>query len=491
MSAVITEMTEPTKDKLYTVRLGESLLAEEGSTASGYSTVTCKTIPIKMPSTMYRPSLITNTTPTPDNHKPDLPAQSSTTTTIFPSGSAPGSYELKIEDRKNPTDVYHFEGRGNNASKLYALIYDSETDEYVLDRVDTKFFFKLTSTPSNPDANDLAAQYLHLEFISPIENESGNDNENEDENDNENENENAVLDDGDSDRDSDIDGDGPGGGEGEASAEAEAETIFEKAIDDYGPADPNNPYDWRHYIATSHTRGRFASPSPTPSASNEDEPLIPNPEGEADAPPPTSSSPPTTPTPSRPSRPKPKTKPKSKPKPKPRSRRLKTPPPPPKDEDADNEASDADTDADADVDVDDGVLTIEMDPETRPRRHLGAELARPASAAPISLRSAASSVSPRPHGREAGSGGEGESESEVESDEDADGVEVLPFSSSPPPPVAAADARAPTPGDAEDELEAELAQALELQEGVGGVAAAEVVGGSARRVESSSESEEE
>ncbi|KAI9871892.1 MAG: hypothetical protein M1830_002322 [Pleopsidium flavum] len=183
--------------------------------------------------------------------------------------------------------------------------------------------------------------------------------------------------------------------------------------DDNGDGDEENPYDYRHFIKRRRTSSPDAVEVPTISRA----------------------SPPTD-------------RRTSRAKPKPRPKRAKTPP---KDEDADNE------------DSDDGGLTIEMDPDTKPRR-LGAELVRPSSAAPISLRSAASSVSPH---------GEKESESESESDEDVEALQL-------PSPAAA-----PTPGDAEDELEAELAQALESQEGGG-----EVVQ-DRRRDESSSESEEE
>lgn len=180
-----------------------------------------------------------------------------------------------------------------------------------------------------------------------------------------------------------------------------------------GNGDEENPYDYRHFVKRRRTSSPDAVEVPTISRASP-------------------------PIDRRPSRAKPK----------PRPKRAKTPP---KDEDADNE------------DSDDGGLTIEMDPDTGPKR-LGAGLVRPSSAAPISLRSAVSSVSP--HGKE-------ESESESESDED---VQVLQL----PSPAAA-----PTPGDAEDELEAELAQALESQEGGGEVVPDQ------RRDESSSESEEE
>lgn len=114
-------------------------------------------------------------------------------------------------------------------------------------------------------------------------------------------------------------------------------------------------------------------------------------------------------------------------------------------------------------------MTIEIDPDDKPKR-FGRALARPIGDGPISLRSAANSVSPA--GRE-----------EMEPDENESDADEMP--ERPPSPDTA-----PTPGDDEDadDLEAELEQAMESQadEELGGTEAV-------RRVveESSSESEEE
>ena len=117
-------------------------------------------------------------------------------------------------------------------------------------------------------------------------------------------------------------------------------------------------------------------------------------------------------------------------------------------------------------------MTIEIDPEDKPKR-LGRAFARPIGDGPISLRSAANSVSP--------AGSEG-----VEPDGNESDADEMPERS--PLPDAA-----PTSGDDDDadDLEAELEQAMESQadEEMGGV---EEVGRVGRVVEeSSSESEEE
>ena len=190
--------------------------------------------------------------------------------------------------------------------------------------------------------------------------------------------------------------------------------------------DLDNPYDYRHFLERPDKRRRTSSPEPTSM------PMLLN-----------------SPPPRRPSR--------SKPKPRPRPAQRRQSPVPREEADADNE------------DSDDGGLTIEMDPDDKPKR-LGRAFARHIGDGPISLRSAANSVSPA--GRE-----------DAESDENgSDPVDIQLKSPSP-------DA-APTPGDDEDAdgLEAELEQAMESQadEDMGG-------GQEVRRVveESSSESEEE
>ena len=112
-------------------------------------------------------------------------------------------------------------------------------------------------------------------------------------------------------------------------------------------ADVNNPYDYRHFLK----RRRTSSPEPLPSTT-----LVP-----------------TSPPRNVPVR--------QKPKPRPRPQPKRAPSPAPHQEDADNE------------DSDDGGLTIELDPDAKPRR-INPAFTHDISKGPISLRSAASSVSP-------------------------------------------------------------------------------------------------
>ena len=332
------------------------------------------------------------------NHKPKL-ASTSTKTTITPS-STDNSYNLTITDDANVQATYGYTG-SQQPSEACALIFDPETQSFILDRIDTQFTFNLRSTPNNKSAKALASQHPQLETTAP-DPESGEDD------------------------------------------------LFDEEGQITG--DTNNPYDYRHFLK----RRRTSSPEPI--------------EAPSIAPPVR-----------RPSRAKPKQRPRPQPK------RASTPP---------REEADADNE-----DSDDGGLTIEMDPVTKPRpNRFNGAFAGLAGDGPISLRSAASSVSPamRP-----------ESNSE-ESDEDVSDDMKLPSplgraptpgdddgeeeeeDQSPPPQQQPQ----PQPGQQEDEdddaadLEAELEQALESQadgdEEGGGVEITQ------RYVqESSSESEEE
>ncbi|MCJ1466756.1 hypothetical protein MMC07_005376 [Pseudocyphellaria aurata] len=134
---------------------------------------------------------------------------------------------------------------------------------------------------------------------------------------------------------------------GESEPESNSDDLFDENDPSTG-ADVNNPYDYRHFLK----RRRTSSPEPLPAT-----PLVP-------------ASPPR----HVPARQKPKPKPY-------RAQQKRAPSPPPREEaDADNE------------DSDDGGLTIEFDTDARPRRMI--PFTHDIRNGPISLASAASSVSP-------------------------------------------------------------------------------------------------
>ena len=214
----------------------------------------------------------------------------------------------------------------------------------------------------------------------------------------------------------------------DADAAADKELLRED--DEDMDADSDNPYDYRNWMEDKYkgeTRtstsdsGKEATVQPKPESIEKKAPMA-EPKARALSRKEVSKS-------------RPKFKAKARPGPVPR--------PEQRDDSADDESSDGD------------VLTIEMDPVTKPKRGLGAHL-EPGSNAPRSLHSAASSMSPA---------SKQESSSESDEDEDVDDDVKLPLPVLPREPEPA---HAPSPGmqrdeeedDLEDDLEAELAQAL-------------------------------
>ncbi|KAL2059557.1 hypothetical protein ABVK25_000850 [Lepraria finkii] len=253
------------------------------------------------------------------NYRPKVPTFL-TKSTITPSLGSSQSYNLSLTNTTK-NESFHYKGT-QQPSTSTALVYDQATQSFTLFKIDTEFRFNLTSTSSNKDAASLATQYPQLD---------------------------TTL----------------------AGSNHEEDDLFsEKAEDqdpDTQPSDPNNPYDYRHFL----NRARAAhSPSPAPSQLSS-----PIPHHNLNSPALTASS---AIHPSRPAKPRYRSSHS-------RPRHLS---PNPREEvaDADNEASDND------------VLTIDMGDSitnTRPWRSvLGALNEGGRSSGPISLRSAASSMSP-------------------------------------------------------------------------------------------------
>ena len=239
--------------------------------------------------------------------------------------------------------------------------------------------------------------------------------------------------------------------------------------------DPDNPYDWRHFL---HRR-----------SSSPEEPLVVIEEAPRPAP---SIAPP--------ARRQSRTKIKQRPHHhhhhhRPQPKRASTPP---------REEADADNE-----DSDDGGLTIEMDPVTKPRHRFGNAFGNISGEGPISLRSAASSVSPG-GGLEIDFGGESSQEEEdAEEEEDEENDDDVPDDVKLPSPLAKGvgmpmqgvevEEEDDDAGDLEAELEREMEREAEAdadgdgEEGGGvGVGVGLGIGGAGGYVEeSSSESEEE
>ncbi len=322
------------------------------------------------------------------NHRPNL-LDSSIKSTIKPTSQNLNIYTLALTNKAN-NEGYIYTGAQHPSSSL-ALVYDPNTQSFTLDRLDTDFRFNLQSTPSNKDTASLAARHEQLDTgIS----QSVNNNEDD------------LFDENAADHDPDTD-----------------------------PPDPNNPYDYRHFL----NRARAGhSPSPAPSSVSTPVPnhnqSLPNLAGSSQI---------------RPPRPL-----KAKNRDNPRPRHLS--PNPREEADADNEASDND------------VLTIDMGDEVRnsrnkPWRHVFSKLNEGGMrSGPISLRSAASSMSPSlrgdsDKGEDSEEDEEGKSNADVEEIDLGDGgVNVVSND--------AAGEEVETPGNGWDDdsgdLEAEFEQAL-------------------------------
>lgn len=352
------------------------------------------------------------------NHRPKL-SSSFTKSIITPSSQGhDNGYNLSLTNKENG-DIYLYNGI-QQPSEAVALIYDPNTQAFTLDKIDTSFRFNLRSTPLNKDAAGLATQYPQLETGLPAPEHIEHD----------------LFDEG--------------------SAKNEEDPARE--------ADPNNPYDYRHFLKPAQQR---LSPTPEPSP-------VPNHNF--------NSSPMPTGHPSRPSKPKHRSKPP------PRSRHIS--PIPREEADADNEDSENDDPLEI---IDDSKPKNE-----RPSRRFLAGLNEGfrGGSEPRSLRSVASSMSPPVRGDTSDEeDGDRKSNADVEEIDLGDGaVEVESRG--------AAEQEVETPGngwdDDDDMLEKELEQELERQAdqdaGDGRVNGANGVNGTyTNRVveESSEESEEE
>lgn len=407
---------DPSKPAKYPVTISEQLLREDGPRKRRKVNIQRTLNPQFMPD-----GLITDVSIV--NHRPKL-STSSTKSIITPSSQGHDkSYNLSLTNKDNG-DVYLYNG-AQQPSEAVALIYDPKTQTFTLDKIDTSFRFNLRSTPSNKDAASLATQYPQLETGLPAPEQVEDD----------------LFDEG--------------------SANDHEDLTRE--------ADPNNPYDYRHFLKPAQQR---LSPTPEPS---------PKPNHNL------SSSPVLTGHPPRPSKPKHRSKPP------PRSRHLS--PNPREEADADNEDSENDDPLEI---IDDSKPKNE-----RPSRRFLAGLNEGfrGGSEPRSLRSVASSMSPSVRG-DTSDEENGDKKSNADVEEIDLGNGTLEFESQ-----GAAEQGIETPGngwDDEDEgdlLEKELEQEMERQADrdagdgrVNGENGANGVNGTyANRVEeeSSEESEEE
>ncbi|KAL8931631.1 MAG: hypothetical protein Q9211_006828 [Gyalolechia sp. 1 TL-2023] len=282
-------------------------------------------------------------------------------------------YSARIRPSRRPSDPrvslilkdpdergeYHYEGSQQQSGSC-ALIYDTLTKTFTLEKLDVDFNFNLRSTPSNHDRSQVISQYPQLDAgISDIESDDG----------------------------------------------SNVEASVGNGVD-LTEADADNPYDYRHFLKRRRTSSPEAATS-RPSVS-----------------------------PQAPPRRLPRTN--AKPKPKARPPQRPTRPSPEEEPQANSE------------DSDDGGLTIEMGDSPKPRRFGNGAVVfnHDRRNGPISLRSAASSMSPASIRHESGN-------DEAESDNDVEHLEL-------PSPERMSN-RVEEADDDDDDLVEDLMQAMESQ----------------------------
>ncbi|KAI9737520.1 MAG: hypothetical protein M1834_009675 [Cirrosporium novae-zelandiae] len=292
-----------------------------------------------------------------DNHKPKEILDSSRST-ITPSTTSEGLI-LSTTNKDSPSGDFKYTGQETEGTSLI-LIFNEEEQVFYLEKVRTELNFDLSTSSSNSTAKSLAKKYSKLN----------------------------------------VSADQPSSSEDDLFSDHEE-----------GDADPENPWDYRHFLKKTNKVDSGSSRSPESISPADSPPLA-----------------------AQQLSPKPHSQTNLKvPEPKPTFTNHHT--------DTDNEASGYD---DEDDDDEDDGLVIEglEDTKPKPRNRFGfPNISRPNSAGPISLRSALSSKEATPMMEE--------SESE-ESDEDED-VEELHL----PSPAAQ-----PNYNDEKDDLEAQLEQAL-------------------------------
>ncbi|KAI9801504.1 MAG: hypothetical protein M1833_002736 [Piccolia ochrophora] len=423
--ATLVDLTKPGKFPVY---LGDSLTSDDGDLGRGFTAISY-------------------------NMKP---AQTSTsrTATVRPSIPSTNVYALSLSDNDEQRSQYRYTGRGSKPKASYALLFDQSKQAFTLERIGAEYSFNLAAAPWEKDAEKNRKQYAQLDLAATADEAS-------------------------------VDG------------------------DETSEADKDNPFDFRHWMngaqqpSPSHDREKHREEniSPLPKARNgvrkddtkrksktgNQRPKSPERDDADDEssdaedlkdgglridmnPGTTVKRQTTARAPKRKEKPKgrldgtasddkPAIEANSRPK---VTRSVEDVPMAQRQQQRPSYRSPEASSSD------DG-LTIDLGEEVKPRNRLGGEFARLSSAAPVSLRSAASSVSPASRRMSPAQEQSSESDEDEAEEKDVDVDEELTL----PPPAVAQEQ------EEEDDLEAELAQALE-SEGVG-----------MKKAESESESEEE
>jgi hypothetical protein len=146
------------------------------------------------------------------NHKPNHSGGSRTTKLRT---SRENTTSLDIKDREDgETSIYHYEGTKSSPKKSYVLVFDSETQTATLQPLTASYSLNLKSTPWKSSPKQLAEQYPQIHEQS------------------------------------------------DASDYGEGSDPFGSVSDD--EPDPDNPFDFRHFLDGARPPRMSASPAPAP-----------------------------------------------------------------------------------------------------------------------------------------------------------------------------------------------------------------------------------
>lgn len=156
VSASSPRILDPHKKGHFNLLLSERL-TKPGSSPSTFNSVKCTQL------SLYRFTTFTDTLIITVNHKPQQTSQSRTAT-LTP--SANHQYTLTLSDKDKDTGdtgTYTFRGQRTRPKKSYVLIFDPAKQTCTLEPLSASYTFNLKSTPSKSSSTKLAHQYPQIQ----------------------------------------------------------------------------------------------------------------------------------------------------------------------------------------------------------------------------------------------------------------------------------------------------------------------------------------
>jgi hypothetical protein len=186
---------EPHKKAHFSLHISDRIVSSEDALGS-YSSVKC----MRASSVVSRFSSLIQIL---DNHKPAQTSDTRSTTLIPPSST--GLYNLRLEDSddsRSDTDIFTFTGQQSQLKKSYVLVFDPSSQQATLEPLSSSYTFNLATR----NGTDISSQHTKVHTKKSKDGFEGKDDE-----------EHLF---------------------GEAAAD-----------DEMGEPDPDNPYDFRHFLS--------------------------------------------------------------------------------------------------------------------------------------------------------------------------------------------------------------------------------------------------